>query len=208
MKGILLKELYNLKTYKKTLVALILLYAVVTFAMQDSSALMSILIVMAAVMSMALFSYDETCRWDTYALSLPVRRGEIVLARYITMLGLTGLFAVLAVLFTLVVQILRPLEVTAGNWAMIKTMCVVAVLLLSVLVPLGYKLGAEKARVAMLVLVFVPTIGGMLLSKADVALPSGEVVEIFIESVLPVISIAAIYLSYLLSRYIYQKKEF
>ena len=51
-----------------------------------------VLAVLAAMMPVTAFSFDEKAKWDKYALSMPVSRRDLVLSKYIFGLG----FCVLA----------------------------------------------------------------------------------------------------------------
>ena len=81
-------------------------------------------------------------------------------------------------------------------------------LYVSVMLPLLFRFGVEKGRLMILLVVFVPVGIFMLLDWAGVSMPKSDTEITALLKILPVVALAALILSVLVSVAIYQKKEF
>ncbi|HIS67807.1 MAG TPA: ABC-2 transporter permease [Candidatus Gallacutalibacter stercoravium] len=208
MKGLLIKDLLGLKKYYRTVLILCVFYVVLTFTMNSFSMIGGMVTLLMAMIPIAAFSYDEMAKWDIFGLSLPVTRQQVVLSRYL----LAALFAGAGILFSLLVSWVYLL-VKGGVWqeqmAIVLTCGGFGLLLVSVLIPLIYKLGAEKARFAMMAVV---VLGVMLILLGDEAIKrAGPVLTAQLIRWAPVcapVLLAAVFVgSFFLSCRIYEKKE-
>ena len=82
------------------------------------------------------------------------------------------------------------------------------ILYVSVMLPLLFRFGVEKGRLMILLVVFVPVGIFMLLDWAGVSMPKSDTEITALLKILPVVALAALILSVLVSVAIYQKKEF
>lgn len=96
IQGLIIKDLLQLKSYKRTLISFILIFAIVSVLQALSGGgigFLSILPVMITVgfgmFSIASFNYDESAKADRYIRSLPINVKEIVLSKYIFAIGAT-----------------------------------------------------------------------------------------------------------------------
>ena len=204
---------------RKTLMSYLLLmgiYIILAYLdFFDYSFIITFIQMVLAVMPISAFAYDEQAKWDRYAMSLPLGRRGVVGARYLFVLGLT-LFTVAAGLagtaLLYLVHQADPLEMFVT--LMVST--TIGLLIPTILLPLSYKLGPERARPFLYAIVFIPTIAVVLLAKAGVldmsllkgmdllaptALAGGAVL-------LPLAGLAALGVSYLISCRIAAGKEY
>jgi hypothetical protein len=77
---------------------------------------------------------------------------------------------------------------------------------LAVILPIIFWFGVEKGRLLMMLLLFAPTAGIVLLSKIGVKLPDGETVKLLLY-LAPFAALAVLGLSVIFSLKIYEKKE-
>ncbi|MDK2942114.1 MAG: type transport system permease protein, partial [Acetobacterium sp.] len=101
MKGLILKDLINLKSTFKMLGLMIALFAVI-YIPQGNGFIFGMIILMFAMMVVTTISYDDLAKWDAYALTMPVTRKEMVLSKYLVMALLNTLGAVLALIVGIV----------------------------------------------------------------------------------------------------------
>ncbi|WP_312645228.1 ABC-2 transporter permease [Hydrogenoanaerobacterium sp.] len=207
MKGLILKDFYNLSNYKKVLVFFLIFYGFFGLITGSAASMFGMIIFMSAILTPSLFSYDEFSKWDSYALSLPVTRKNIVGARYTVSIILVGGSAVLTVIMVMLVQLLKPDPNIHEVWLSVQGMLTGAILFVSVITPICYKLGPEKGRIYMLAAVLIPVVGIFLLKQMGVAVPTQQQVELGL-SVLLLISLLCFAASYFISCRIYEKKEF
>ena len=158
MTGLMLKDLYSLRTYfLKQLGLMTVLYLVLSVAVMKSFAFMAPMLTMSVIlMLISSFNVDEASKWDSYALTLPITPKSIVGARYLLFYGaLIGT----GVLLTAVCALLDSftfheglLSIAAATGAIVALYTLMAAFVL----PLFFKLGAEKARVAMTLCFIAP----------------------------------------------------
>lgn len=212
MRGLLIKDLKSLALQSRVLLVLIVFYTAFFFLTDSSEGGASMIGAFVAMMGVLLpvtaISYDEKARWDHYALTMPISRSMLVWSKYLLafIIALAGGLLVLTLM--LLGQGDEPMECLFTAWALFG----VNLLLAALIYPLFFKLGAEKARYAMMAIFFIPTIGILVLSRTGVRLPalspdSGKVFENALLS-LPLAAGALFLLSGLLSCRIYSKKEF
>ena len=115
----------------------------------------SVGMMLLAMMPIYALGYDERCRWERYALAMPVRKSDLFWSRFllgVIAIALGAAVQTLAALLTRRGELLSSLAVTAPS----------AVVYLLITLPLMMKLGVEKGRFLLLLL----TMAFMLLSGA------------------------------------------
>lgn len=211
MRGLIYKDLYNLKKYMRQLVFIIAAMAVL-FGMQDSgSSFLGVYTVMVSMMVViSSMSYDEFAKWDKFVLTMPVSRKTLVGSKYLLGLLVTAGGSLIAIALGLIIGIVTRRGTSADDLIGIAACFFVCLLLLSILLPLLYKFGVEKARMMILAVAMLPTLGVILFSR--MGLPFGEIFTDTVVNVLLFAAPAAVLLlfglSYLLSVSIVNKKEF
>ncbi len=216
MIGLITKDFLVMRKALMSYLTLVVLYIVLAYLdLFDYGFIITFIQMVLAVMPISAFAYDEQAKWDRYAMSLPLGRRGVVGARYLFVLGLT-LFTVAAGLagtaLLYLVHQADPLEMFVT--LMVST--TIGLLIPTILLPLSYKLGPERARPFLYAIVFIPTIAVVLLVKAGVldmsllkgmdllaptALAGGAVL-------LPLAGLAALGVSYLISCRIAAGKEY
>jgi ABC-2 type transport system permease protein len=153
--GLMLKDLLYLKRMGKVLAALLIFYTVFMSNSNRSSVdtmLSGVTIMLTMVLCSSAFSYDEAAKWRLYELSFPVSKKQIVLARYLFSVGLVTVLTLLSCLLKWI--IFR--DITADNVAVLSVSWGVSLLLCSILFPLFYRYGMQKARLILLLLLLIP----------------------------------------------------
>jgi len=207
MTGLILKDLFGLKKQGKILAFLAVFYIVYSISLKSISMLGGMGLLMCAMMPITTMSYDEYCKWDRYALSMPISRKTIVLSKYILsiILELVGLIVLVPISIIMVKN--------TGEMKMYEAMLMliaisgVGITFLSFLFPIIFKFGVEKGRMLMLFIIFSPTILILLLPKLNIKVPSEQTLKHLIY-VSPFLVIAILLISIQISINIYEKKEF
>ena len=206
MKGLILKDLLNLKSTFKMLGAMIVFFAV-AFLREGNSFVFGIIILMFAMMVVTTISYDDLAKWDAYALTMPVTRKEMVLSKYLVMAILNTLGAVLSLIVGIVGSVIMRQSFDLEILAIIGIIYLVAFIFGSVIIPLIYKFGTEKARLMLFLCALLPTALILLVEQFNVPLPTTGNPWIYLILLIG-FSVAGIVLSYLISLKIYTNKEF
>ena len=202
MKGLLLKDLYNLEKQARSLLLIFGFYLVFSLIGENSNmfgGVVSILMVMLVITSLA---YDERSRWDRYALTMPVSRKEMVLSKYL--LGL--ILLTFALLFNIAFLIIFGSSPPGEAWLLSLSLFGIGLIFLSILLPLMYKYGVENGRLLLILVLFVPTAAVLVITRMGLKPPG----EAFIQA-LPIIilgiMVLVVLISISLSLRIYKQKE-
>ena len=222
IKGLLKKDLYNLASYKTTLIIVVLFCGIAiigTDAIYWGSVVIGIIV---GMISLSTFSYDEMSKSNKYILTLPVTRKEIVLEKYVLAIGATILGGILGFIVTLLVgnvmNYLRPDNLIDIN---IETLLATSVggmfgisLIQSIQIPSIFKWGAKKGRIQMFIVLFVlviiGAIAGFLLKQAGLSVDIEKLENIlnnFGLVALILLSCLMYFISYKISYKIYKNKE-
>ncbi|WMJ84167.1 ABC-2 transporter permease [Oscillospiraceae bacterium LTW-04] len=206
MRGLLLKDILMLKSYARTLGALVIFYLIFGIVWDNVFFFAGMSGILCVMMVMSSFSYDNYAKWDQYGASLPVTRSDMVGAKYLLALLMAALGAIVSGLMYLVFVLVRKGDFSALIPIVLGTTAA-GMFLISVLLPCIYKFGAEKAR---LVLMVAGVLIALIISAIAWFLPEGfdfHAVKVLLLMVLSIAPVVVFYLSYLLSCRIYRGKE-
>lgn len=213
MKGLIQKDLRVLRQSNRLYFLLIVVYAFITVVTDMGFSFYSSMVtVVALLLPMNCFSWDNYAKWDSFAMALPLSRKEIVGARYLLLLLVGGgaalLLLVLGALLGLIQGNLDVGMLIISSFSSLYG----AVLINALMMPLMYRFGPEKARLFMLVAIAL--VAGLvyftvlLFTDAQVfTIPDAELVLVPAAVILALVLAGLLALSYCLSCRIYAKKE-
>ena len=149
MKALLYKDLCVLWKQMKFVIFMVAIFCL----MPDTGFSLNTIFVAYAglIIPVTLFAYDERAKWDSLAAMMPYSTRDLVLSRYL----FGWLSTVFAVLCYLVGQLLfssghKP----AGESSLVLVMTLAITLVVqAVYFPILFRLGAEKGRLVMLVVI-------------------------------------------------------
>lgn len=146
MKALLMKDCCVLWRRMRIFLLLVLVFSAVPGVFQNTFA-----ITYAAMIPYAVFSVDETSKWDTLASMMPYSAKDMVLSKYL----LGGITLMAALVSTLVLS--RLVGIFTGAEAtpihiLLAAACV-SVLLIDLTLPMVFHFGVEKARLTMVLLI-------------------------------------------------------
>ncbi|HBN6217411.1 TPA: ABC-2 transporter permease, partial [Clostridioides difficile] len=203
MKGLILKDLLNLKGNVKFILLFIIMFGFMS-SLGDGNInnFIGVIIVLCTTMIVSTFSYDDLNKWDSYVLTMPINRNDIVLSKYLTML----IFSFIGVLVSLIVS------VTIGyfkNTLILNETLLINALILSIsvcfgslILPLIYKFGTERARLLMILCFLVPTLALLVFKSILENISSPISIEIILNTLvysLPFVAILLFVISYFIS---------
>ncbi len=206
MKGLILKDLLNLKSTFKMLGVMMIFFAVV-FLPQGNDFFYGMIILMFAMMVVTTISYDDLAKWDAYALTMPVTRKEMVLSKYLVMAILNTLGALLSLSVGIIGSIIMRKSFDLEILAIIGAIYLVALIFGSLIIPLIYQFGTEKARLLLFLCALIPTALILLVEQLGVPQPTIVNPVIYLIGLIG-FAIGGVIFSYLISVKIYSKKEF
>lgn len=206
MKGLFLKDLYMIKK-QLYFVYIVYFFFIVLFAFSKTNMFLLIFPVLFLTSSLInLLYYDDLYKWNILECTLPVSRKTIVKEKYI----LVALVLFFSSIIPCIVYYIR-------NKNFIDTLNLFYIHLLlsfiipTVTLPIYYKLGYGKSRIlSMIIAAFVGGISVLflntfLLNKMQEFKPNLS--NIFY-IMFPIIIVSLIFISYLISVKVYEKREF
>ena len=147
MKALLYKDAMVLWKQMKLMLLLILVFAVVPSEFQNTFA-----VLYAALLPYSALAYDERSRWDRMAAAMPYSARDIVTEKYVF-----GWIAALGTLaLTLVLRLVSQYLLHLGEGASAEMLLMAffgSLIAMAVTLPMMFRFGVEKGRLAMLLLI-------------------------------------------------------
>lgn len=202
MKGLIKKDFLLIKNNIKLIV--VILFIFIVMSLQGSFDISFIVPFIVTMLFISTFSYDEYNKWDSYAVTLPNGRKNIVKSKYIASLILTVLSIIITIIISLIISkdITKTLESILGVFISI-------IIMESIMYPLIFKYGIEKGRICLFILIILLMSLLSFITKDNNVLKS---ITIFIDNywyiftiLLPIV---ILFISYKISERIYLNKEF
>lgn len=206
MKGLLLKDLYMIKAYCKSYVLMTVVFMAASF-FGGNTFFIYYPCLLCGMIPVNLLAYDEQSRFMQYSVSLPVSRAQFVSEKY-----LVGLVSQAAVLIaTGIVQGIR-MSVNGifelNEFAVIMlSLTLVSMLASAIPMPLVFRNGVEKGRLAYYVMIGIVCGSGVLFSKIFSNHLLNDLPAGIIFTALMILGTVAYVLSWYLSVVFYKKRE-
>ena len=206
MIGMIKKDMLMVKNNAKSMLVTIMLYVFYTLMFDmDMSFLLPF---MALMISISTFQYDDYNGWHAFVSTLPFGRVNVVKSKYVTTLVLIIVTTIIGILF----HFLISNQVIIGEYfSRLAGEIVAMIFMMSVLFPILFKYGAEKGRLAMMV-IGISIVGIVLLVtkfiQIDIPISFFKFFNSYYAVIFIVISIIMIILSYHISKKIYLNREF
>lgn len=222
IKGLIKKDLYNLSSYKTSLIIVIIFCGIAIIGTGNINFGPIIICTIIGMISLSTFSYDEISKSNKYILTLPTNRKEIIKAKYILAVGSTILGGILGIILTIIIanimNYVRPEKLIDLNYESLITTTIGGMfgisLIQAIQIPSIYKWGAEKGRVQMFILVFILIVlvagVGYLIMKSSFNIDLAKIENIMQQyGLILLLALMAVmyYISYKVSNKIYSKKE-
>ena len=152
MKGLFLKDLGLVKGQKQFFGVILIMMVLFTTAYTNFAFIIAYITVMVGILTLTTISYDEFENGMGYLFTLPVSRREYVGEKYLFSIVTTlpGLAAVSA--FSFVFSRIRKIDFPVEEWVLsVVVSFLVVTAVLSIVIPLQLKFGADKSRVALMI---------------------------------------------------------
>lgn len=216
MKGLIIKDILNLRNYMKQLILVFIFFVAYGIFLKNGVFVGSMITLMLSMQVITTMSYDEYAKWDKYALTMNVNRKDIVLSKYVFFIMSIIIGIVVGIISSSLINIISDSNIGIDEILVTSIMvpCVFAILF-CIIIPIVFKVGVEKARVVMMAIFFTPTILGFIIfkmaEKANMPIPDETTLELIFKFGLIgliVLTVVFIFISYKISLSIYNKKEF
>lgn len=212
MKGLLIKDFALIKNQKQFIGVMLIMVLVFLIAQDKSSFVIGYAIVMSSSLALTTISYDEFNNGTAFLFTFPFFRKDYVLEKYIFGSLMIGIASVLMTILVSVLSVVRG----QGNDMIVENVLTavltmaITIGILALSLPLQFKFGAEKSRMALM-----GVIAGVFLVVYWLSLAGKDLKDVF--SVLPVgayvaggiiIEILLLIISYKISVKIIENKEY
>lgn len=216
MTGLILKDFLILRKTLRSYLLILVVYAAVAFSgFWSGSFVGSFIMVMVAMLPMNVFAYDKQCNWDVYGLALPVGRTKTVAARYACVLLLCLASAAFSAVMGVALSLMGRMEESMAEYLVTcAVVLIVGMMINSVMLPLLYKFGSERARImfygvlgviVLLGVIFFGPLGGIDWLET-LGTPTMEQVAA-VPVIAAIASLVLLAASFLLSRHFYGSKD-
>ena len=205
MKGLLRKDFYMIWKYGRMLLLMSVVFlAVGTIGENDQNFFFLVYpVLFGGVLPVTLISYEERFGWDRMCDTMPVSRATVVDERYVC-----TLLCFLVIFFlTLLAQAAVKLPQGKG-----RELLGLAALLPSfglaapaLMIPITLRFGVEKARIVYYVIIGVCVAVGLMVMSGDRSMGSNMGVANLL--LVPLGTLAAFAVSWIVARKIYEKRE-
>ncbi len=213
MKGLLLKDIYNMRKVGKQYLLILLFFTCYCFFLKNPSFFPMMTVMSFSMLVLTTMGYDEAAGFDKYALTLPLNREDLVRAKYLLLVLLLVFSFVLGMLGSTLIGLFMQgdTEPILDQMLSVATVAVIFLLVYATILPLVFKLGVEKARMMMMVCYIAVFAGIFIVFKLAVGLgASGELMEEKMMILVPAaVILTVLYLigSYFVSIRIIRKRE-
>lgn len=171
MRGLLLKDIYNLRKVGKQYLLIFLFFVCYCFLLKNPSFFAMMAIMSTSMMILTSLGYDEAAGFDKYALTLPVEREDLVKVKYLLLLLLLGAGALIGLAGNVLINLFMKGEGMSAAEQMVSVGAVVSVFLIvyATMLPLVFKLGVERARMLLTICYIAVFVAVFLVFKLLVA---------------------------------------
>lgn len=219
IKGLIIKDFQTIKSYKSTIIFMLAIFIGSGFLNDGMSTNLPIFMPLCfGMLGISSFSYDNLAKADKFILTFPVNKKDVIKARYMYILLVTLLGALLGFVLTILVQSIKigrivKIEMIENTLA-IMLGALFGVMFLQIFeIPIMYKFGVEKGRIIQMVMIVVLMLSISFITTAFMKI-FGVSLDFFIEmlknyliAIIGIIVVSLYVFSYKVSCKIYKRKE-
>lgn len=199
-----------IKANSKSMVIIFIVYLMLAF--QGIFDVTFIVPLIGIMLFISTFSYDDFNNWNSYAVTLPNGRKNVVRAKYIASIILTIILGAVALAISIGIGYAKTNNINLEEiLSSLMGTILSNVIIISLLYPIVFKFGATNGRIILFAVVFgIAGIGALIAKFIDMPFIINMIngLDSYSLIAIPIISILLLGISYLISNKIYQSKEF
>lgn len=157
MKGLLLKDYYQLIKNCKMFFLFDIFFLAVSFFYKDGMMFTGFPVMFSGILPLTLLSYDEREGWMDYCGTLPFSEKQIVSAKFLFGLIAQLVTAVVVAVVVFVRSIVFPEYGFPESLMVVGVMFIASLVFPALCLPFCYKFGTEKGRIAYLIVIAITT---------------------------------------------------
>lgn len=203
MKGLIIKDLINLRSQGKIFALVILFWFVIALATKDGAFMGSMMMLIAVMMPISTIAFDERTKWDSFALTMPVSRRDIVAGKYVcTLIILTAAFVI-----SLIGSAIQMISLSGAILTTLNFLAV-GIVINDIMLPLMFKFGVEKGRIVFIAVVLLGAATATVAVNNDGLIGMiGAMSTMALSAVFMAAAAVCTFISFRLSISIYEAKE-
>ena len=210
MLGLVKKDLFIVKANLKTMIIIFIAYFIMM--LQGNLEMAMIIPIIGIIMFISTFSYDDFNNWNSYAITFPNGRKNVVRAKYIASIILTIILGIVSLAIGVGIDYAKTNSINLDETisSLMETV-LSSVIIISLLYPIVFKFGATNGRIILFAVVFgIAGIGALISQFVDMTYIINMIngLDGYSLIAIPIISVILLGISYLISNKIYQSKEF
>lgn len=211
MLGLIKKDLLTIKTVSKPLIIIII--ALLALSIQTKTEDVIYMLPLIGVISfLSTFSYDQFNNWDAYTSTLPNGRKNQIKSKYLTSVIIIITLTILSVLFSLLISEINQKPINIDQ-IITQTLVILltSTITISLLFPVMIKYGAQNGRLIVFIIVILLALLSTLTTKIkeiNILNDIEKIIENHTHIIILLTSLIVLIISYLISKKIYQNKEF
>ena len=210
MLGLIKKDFLLIKANLKSMAMIFIVYLILAF--QGTFDVIFIIPLIGIMLFISTFSYDDFNNWNSYAVTLPNGRKNVVRAKYIASIILTIILAAVALVIGIGISYTKTNSINLNEIISSLMETILSnIIIISLLYPIVFKFGATNGRIILFAVVFgIAGIGALIAQFVDTTPIINMINRLDSYSLIaiPIISAILLGISYLISNKIYQNKEF
>ncbi len=161
MSALILKDYYVIFRQMRIFLLLVLVFSCIPGAFYSTFA-----VVYASMLPYTALAYDERSHWDQMAAMMPYSDRDLVLSKYVFGWLSTAAAAAASFVLQTVLAAVWPGAEGPSVPVILLSVCV-AVCILDITLPMMFRFGVEKARLAMFLIIFLVCAGAGAISVID-----------------------------------------
>lgn len=210
MFGLIKKDFLLIKANLRSMMIVFIVYLILAF--QGTLDVTFIVPLIGIMLFISTFSYDDFNNWNSYAVTLPNGRKNVVRAKYIASIILTVILGIGALAIGIGISYTKTNSINLDEIisSLMGTM-LSSVIIITLLYPIVFKFGATNGRIILFAVVFgIAGIGAFIAQFVDMTFIINMInrLDSYVLVAIPIISVILLGISYLISNKIYQSKEF
>lgn len=210
MFGLIKKDFLLIKANLRSMMIVFIVYLILAF--QGTLDVTFIVPLIGIMLFISTFSYDDFNNWNSYAVTLPNGRKNVVRAKYIASIILTVILGIGALAIGIGISYTKTNSINLDEIisSLMGTM-LSSIIIITLLYPIVFKFGATNGRIILFAVVFgIAGIGAFIAQFVDMTFIINMInrLDSYALVAIPIISVILLGISYLISNKIYQSKEF
>ena len=210
MLGLIKKDFLLIKANSKSMIIIFIIYLMMAF--QGTFDVTFIVPLIGIMLFIPTFSYDDFNNWNSYAVTLPDGRKNVVRAKYIASIILTIILGIVSLAIGVGIDYAKTNSINLDETiSSLMGTVLSSVIIISLLYPIVFKFGATNGRIILFAVVFgIAGIGALIAQFVDTTPIINMIngLDSYSLIAIPIISAILLGISYLISNKIYQSKEF